>query len=212
MTPIRRAYLDAASSTVALLSTDAVAAAWAKPSALDGMTVGGLGAHLASQVLYPARVLAAPEPDGEHLSLAEHYGRAAWLGADLEADANVAIRTGSKASAEVGPAEIAADAAAALETLRTGLPDAPDDRVVSPPSGAWTLSLDDHLLTRMMEMAVHGDDLAVSVGVATPELPDDVIEPVLDLLVRIATRRHGQVAILRALSRSERSPESIAAF
>jgi hypothetical protein len=202
---IRDAYLDAAASTVALLGDPAVAAAWSEPSALAGMTVGGLAAHLASQLLYPARVLAEPEPDGELLELAEHYGRAAWLGADLDADANVAIRSGSEKAAAAGAAEIADTAAAALVSLRELIAAAPADRVVSPPSGSWTLSLDDHLLTRVMEMAVHGDDLAVSVGIATPELPPDAIGPVFELLTGIAVARHGQVAVLRALSRSERA-------
>ena len=31
----------------------------------------------------------------------------------------------------------------------------------------WSLSMDDFLLTRMIEMMVHSDDLAVSLGVDT---------------------------------------------
>jgi hypothetical protein len=63
----------------------------------------------------------------------------------------------------------------------------------------------------MMEIAVHSDDLASSVGVATPELPDTVLGPVLDLLVGVSVRRHGQTAVLRALSRAERAG-SVTAF
>jgi hypothetical protein len=209
---MRDVYLEVAASTVALLGDEAVAARWASPSALADMTVGGLAAHLASQVLYPARVLSEPQPEGERLSLPEHYARAAWLGADLDADANVAIRSGSEKVAAGGAAEIAGAAASALSSLREMLPSTPPDRAVSPPSGSWTLSLDDHLLTRVMEMAVHGDDLAVSVGVPTPELPEAAIGPVLQLLTAIAVRRHGQLAVLRALSRRERAKSPISAF
>jgi len=63
-----------------------------------------------------------------------------------------------------------------------------------------------------MEIAVHSDDLAVSAGIDTPDLPAAVIEPVVDLLTRIAVRRHGQPAVLRALSRAERAPDTIAAI
>jgi hypothetical protein len=57
----------------------------------------------------------------------------------------------------------------------------------------------------MLEVVVHADDLAVSVGIPTPELPDDVFAPVRDLLVRLSVRRHGQAAVVRALSRRERA-------
>jgi hypothetical protein len=80
------------------------------------------------------------------------------------------------------------------------------------PWAGWSLSLPDFLLTRMMEIAVHSDDLAVSVDVATPALSDDALRPVLGLLSDLAVRRHGAAAVLRALSRAERAPASIAAF
>jgi hypothetical protein len=92
------------------------------------------------------------------------------------------------------------------------LASAPEDRVVLIPWQGWALSLDDFLLTRMMEIAVHSDDLAVSVGVPAPRLPDTVLQPVIGLLTRLAIRRHGQSAVLSALSRSERAPDSISAF
>jgi hypothetical protein len=55
------------------------------------------------------------------------------------------------------------------------------------------------------------DDLAVSLGVPTPLLPDPVFDPVRDLLVRLAVRRHSQSAVISALTRRERAG-SIAAF
>jgi hypothetical protein len=76
----------------------------------------------------------------------------------------------------------------------------------------WALPTDDYLTTRMMEMVVHGDDLAASVGVDTPTYPDDVARPVLDLLTGVAVRRHGLTDVVRALSRPQRAPRSISAF
>jgi hypothetical protein len=63
-----------------------------------------------------------------------------------------------------------------------------------------------------MEIAVHGDDLAVSVDVPTPAFPDEVFAPVVALLTGLAARRHGQAALLRALSRSERAPATVSAL
>jgi hypothetical protein len=86
-----------------------------------------------------------------------------------------------------------------------------DDRPARMPSwGPWSVSLDDLVLTRLIEVVVHCDDLAISVGVPTPALPGT--DTVVATLARIAVRRHGPVAVLRGLSRAERAPESISAF
>jgi hypothetical protein len=52
----------------------------------------------------------------------------------------------------------------------------------------------------------------VGVGLPTPEFSDDALGAVLALLTGVAVRRHGQTAVVRALSRRERAPASIAAF
>ena len=76
----------------------------------------------------------------------------------------------------------------------------------------WSLRLDDFLLTRLVELSVHLDDLATSLGVPGPALSDAVTVPVRHLLVDLAAERHGDVAVLRALSRSERAPRTVSAF
>ena len=85
------------------------------------------------------------------------------------------------------------------------------DPVLIPWHG-WSLAAYDFLVTRMMEIVVHSDDLAASVGVETPEFPDDVVAPVLALLADVAVRRHGQAAVVRTLSRPQRAPRSVSAF
>ncbi|MFJ7947944.1 hypothetical protein ACIQ6K_30495 [Streptomyces sp. NPDC096354] len=67
-------------------------------------------------------------------------------------------------------------------------------------------------MTRTMELAVHMDDLAVGVGIATPELSTTAFDPVLTLLAGLAARRHGQAAPLRAPARAERAPSAINAL
>src|SRR5205814_4863179 len=171
-----------------------------------------LAAHLAVQVRFVPRTLTDPPPPGEVVTLDGHYTRAAWVGADLDDETNVQIRRGGEQSAAEGPGAVAAGTAGAVEELRTLLAQAPADRLVHPPAGPWALLLDDFLVTRMMEIAVHSDDLAYSVGIPTPDLPPEVLGPVLGLLSRLAVRRHGQAAVLRGLTRAERAPASIVAF
>jgi len=74
------------------------------------------------------------------------------------------------------------------------------------------LRTDDFLVVRLMEIVVHADDLACSVGVASPAFSPEVLEPVLALLAALAARRRGQDAVLRALSRHQRSAGSVSAF
>ncbi|MBA9007576.1 maleylpyruvate isomerase N-terminal domain-containing protein [Thermomonospora cellulosilytica] len=204
-------YLETAASALALLTDPAVAGQWSRPSALQGFTVGGLAEHLALQISSVTAVLAA-EPAQQVVGLLEHYSRMTWLGADLDAEPNAAIRRNGEERAAEGPAALAGQAEAALAELRTVLPGLPPDRPVRAMRYEWSLRLDDLLTTRVMEMAVHSDDLAVSVGIPTPALPPHAVEVVTALLTRLAVRRHGPTAVLRALSRAERAPATISAF
>lgn len=210
--PIADAYLQAAEAAVSLLADPAVAAAWPQPSALAQLSVGGLAAHLARQVIRVPEVLDAPAPPDPLLTAIDHYQHSEWVAADLDSEANTAIRDRGEQDAAVGAEAVVANATEALARLRQRLPAEPSDRLVRAPWLSWSLTLDDFLLTRLLEIAVHCDDLAVSVGVATPPLPPAALDPVLDLLGRLAVRRHGPIAVLRALSRAERAPGSIAAI
>jgi hypothetical protein len=211
MSAVRSAYAEAAAAAVTLLTEPAVAAAWDQPSALPHWRVGGLAGHLARQVTSVPLVLGQPAGEAP-ITLLDHYARVSWLGNEPEHEANVAIRRDSDVAAADGPAVLAARAATTLEALRRTLPAEPADRVVHLPWGPWSLSLDDFLITRMMEIAVHCDDLACSAAIPAAELPPEVTGPVLALLSRLAVRRHGFPAVLRALSRAERAPATIAAF
>jgi hypothetical protein len=208
----RDAYVIAADSVIELLSKDEVAARWDQPSALDEWTVAGLAGHLAGQVFTGVELLEAEPADQPPIPVDEHYARAAWVGATLDEEVNVGIREGGDANAAAGHAHLVGRVLAARDRVADLLASTPEDRVVLIPWQGWALSLDDFLLTRMMEIAVHSDDLAVSVGVPAPRLPDTVLQPVIRLLTRLAIRRHGQSAVLSALSRSERAPDSISAF
>lgn len=212
MTGYREDFLAMARSAAGLVREPAVRGAWGEPSALPKLGVGGLAGHLAHQVLVVPEVLAAPATDEPTVPLLEHYQRSEWIGADLDADINVGIRNRGEQTAAQGPVELAARVDSTIGELAGGLTTVPDRPVRLAHWGSWSLTLDDFLVTRMLELAVHSDDLAVSVGVPTPELPPGAEHTVIDLLSRLAVRRHGPSNVLRALSRAERAPATIAAF
>jgi hypothetical protein len=209
---IEGAYLEIAAPAVALLGAPEVAASWEKPSALAEMTVGGLAGHLAHQIFSVSLALREPASQEAPIPLLEHYARAAWIDAPLDDEVNAGIRARGERTASEGALPLMERARVALAEQPAELAASGADRVVFIPYAGWALSLDDFLVTRTMELAVHMDDLAVSVGVPTPELPAAAFDHVLMLLGRLAVRRHGQSALLRALSRAERAPSVINAF
>lgn len=212
MTQVRELYLSVADTAAKLLAAPEVADGWHQPSALAKLSVQGLAGHLAGQVFFIPTVLAEPVPTEPAISIHEYYARVSWIGSDLDTPFNQAIRSGGEEEAADGPAALAARVAECVEELRGILPTAPDRLVRRPTWGPWSISLDDFIASRMLELAVHSDDLAHSVGLPTPKFPAPAVETVVDLLSRIALRRHGATNVLRALSRSERAPASISAL
>jgi hypothetical protein len=202
-------FLTAAALSLGLLGLPQVGGRWASPSALPKMSVGALACHLGRQTVRAAELLCAATDLPSLGSADEHYQRAAWV-TTTSPDDPANDRTLDDEEAEQGPAALVARTGSALETARGLLAEGVRDVVPIPWQG-WSLARADFLLTRLLEIVVHSDDLAVSVGVPTPEFPEDVFGPVRDLLVRLAVRRHGQSAVIGTLTRTERA-RSISAF
>ena len=203
-------FLTAAQISADLARRPEVAEHWTEESACAGMSVGGLAHHLVLQLTNTVHILAAEPRDDAPIPLLEHYERAAWVTASLDDEVNVRIREDADGDASSGPDGLSS----VIEGTLADLPDLlarSADAVLIPWQG-WSLSTEDYLTTRLMEMVVHSDDLAASVGVPTPEFPEDVLGPVFTLLTGVAARRHGQVAVVRALSRPQRAPDIVSAF
>jgi hypothetical protein len=206
----RTAFLDAAQTAAVLLRAPALAERWTQPSALPGFTVGGLARHLANQVTHTIDYLAT-EPGDNAIPVLEHYTRNSWTVSGQDSPANRGIlERGERDAALTNPKQLADDVDAALATLRETVPAQAAGRVVD--FGEWGLLIDDFLLTRVMELVVHCDDVATSLDMPTPEMPAAATEATIDLLSRVAAWRHGPLAVVRALSREERAPASIAAL
>ena len=208
----RDRFLAAARIAGDLVRRPGVSARWGEESACAGMSVGGLACHLGSQIDLAARLLRAGPSELTPIPLAEHYARAAWVRSGPDDEANVGIREGSDAQAAEGPAVLTALLDRRLAELPAVLDGVGSGDPVLIPWQGWALTAHDFLVTRMMETVVHSDDLAASVDLDTPEFPDEVVAPVLDLLTGLAVRRHGSTALVRTLTRPQRAPGSIAAF
>jgi hypothetical protein len=180
------------------------------------MSVGALACHLGRQVLRVAELVpvdpeAAVGTDLPVLESADaHYARAAWV-TSTSPDDPVNDRSLDDADAALGHTALLERVADAFATAEAALTGGSAGDVVALPWQGWSLRRDDFLLTRLLEIVVHCDDLALSVEVPTPEFPDEVFAPVRDLLVRLAVRRHGQSAVLSTLTRRERA-RAISAF
>jgi hypothetical protein len=206
----RQVVLRAAEQVSALVRRPEVAAAWEQESACAGMTVGGLARHLIGQPVFVATLTRRQPPaEAEVIGILEHYNRAAWVREDLEGETNRSIRESSDDQAAEGVDAAVGELDQALATLGTM-----DDvqALTYLPWQGWALSTDDFLVTRLMEMVVHSDDLAASVAVKAPDFGPDVLDPVLRLLTALSLRRHGQDALIRTLTRPQRAPEAITAF
>jgi uncharacterized protein (TIGR03083 family) len=195
------AYLSAAEAVSGLLRSPELDARWDQPSALAGFQVSGLAGHLARGVFTVEGYLAAPEPDSRDMVTAEVY---VSMVATLTDDDNRRIIDRGRTDAGPGPDDLRARYDAALARLRTVLPTLSPSRPM-PMFGGNVLPLRDCLVTRLVELLIHADDLAVSLAVPTPSFPGEAAEPVLELLLRHAHRRHGTAALLRAFTRAERA-------
>ncbi len=208
----RAAFIQATAVVVELVSLPEVAERWTDESACAGMSIGGLAHHLVAQADNAVRFLSAPPTDDEPIALLEHYARAAWVNSGHDSAANQGIREVADSHAEVGVEGVIATSRAALEALPGVLAAEREPDTVHIAWQGWSLTTEDWLVTRLMETVVHADDLAASIGVPTPEFPEEAMRPVLALLTDLSVRRHGQSAVIRALARSERADGSVAAF
>jgi hypothetical protein len=207
---IRPAFLDSADVAAAVLRQPVVAERWSAPSALPGFSVGGLAWHLANQITRTLAALEAP-PGADPITVMDHFTGAGWMNSPVDGADNVAILQRSEGAApQSTAADLVAEVDAALAELRTVVPAQHPDRAVD--IGRWALTVDDFLLTRVLELVVHTDDLAVSLDLPAPEPPAAAAEATVDLLGRLAVWRHGALPVVRALARRERAPASIAAL
>lgn len=203
MATIRTIYLSAARVVPEVVTS--AAEHWSEPSSLPGWTIGGLTGHLVRGVATVARYLDQPTPPrGPEMDAVDYFDTLDLRGEDFS---QAVIQRGDEEAAD-GPVMVAERVAAWVDSLEERLPGLAVDRRVAA-LDAFALTLDEYLKTRLVELVVHHADLAVSLDV--PEMPAGARAIAIDVLVALARRRHGDRAIIDALTRAERAG-SIAYF
>jgi Mycothiol maleylpyruvate isomerase N-terminal domain len=205
---VRPAYLSAAATALVLLGESALSAAWDAPTAVSGFTLGALAGHLARGGIWAVEEYldgAAPGPEVELWDAATYY---AFI--PLESDSPIwgAVRDRAQELAKLGGSAVVEQAGGALERLGERITKAAPDATIAVIEGIPML-LDEFLRTRLVELLVHSDDLAVSLGIATPTFSADAVAVVTHLATDIARRRAGDLAVLRAQFRPERQPSPV---
>lgn len=196
--------LVAADAFTEVVATPAVADAWGSTSACPPYTVGGLVAHTAASVAWFADLLTSDAPAGDppllaadayyptvdaggeevHAALVRHGNDRAMKGVDAN---RAYLRDVVEALREAAGSGAARDR---LLDLRPGMP------------GAMTV--DDFARTRLVELVVHGDDVAASVGGELTVAPA-VGDALLTYLVDWGRSARGDLGLVRAFVRGERA-------
>jgi hypothetical protein len=202
MNEIRSAFMASIDVARSVLAAPGIAARWREPSALKGLSVGGLAGHLFRAVGAVGAYLGRPEPETTPVPAARYF--VAILGdADLESPLHTSIREKGEQGGAVEHAALLSQFDALCDGLRRRLDAEPSERKLKAFQDI-VLTLDDFLVTRVIEVVVHTDDLAASAELDDPPFPNHVVRMAIDAMVGIAQVRHGDLAVVRALSRRER--------
>ena len=203
--------MSAADRFSELLRDERIGASWREDSALAGMTIGMLAAHAGRAITQVLVLLELPRPDGgrEVVSAERYFARMSGT-ADRSAELNRGVEARSREDAGAGWEALIGRCAAAREALAVRLAAEPAGRRVPVPHRpSEQLFLDEYLRTRLVEIAVHADDLRVSLGDPADLVAfvdSDATGAAIEVLAGAARERSGDLAVLRALARRERDP------
>jgi Mycothiol maleylpyruvate isomerase N-terminal domain len=219
------AFLEAARHAGRVLCDPAIGEDWHRPSVLSRMDVGSVAGHVylvvrrvnkhldAQRTLTGAVDPGTPDrPVPKQTVIVEVPARHLPTirvadEDDLDADLHVQVRRDGERIAERGWSSVVSSYAALVEVLAARLADPPD--VIVPLGGSSPVLFAPYLASRVAELLVHADDLAVSVGLDVSPPSVNAVSVALTFLVESARAMHGDVAVLRAFARRERTPPGI---
>jgi len=202
LTERRRVFLDTSRAALEFVADEGFARAWDGPSALAEFSLRGLVGHLFRATGSVEAYLDRDEPTEPPIDAATYYNEAVGE-TNLGSELHRAVRERGEDAAGAGHAALVDEWTALIERLATRLANEPSERLVRV-FRDLVLSLDDYLVTRLVELVVHTDDLAASLERKPPLLPRAAFEATISCLVEVARLRHGDEAVVRALARRER--------
>jgi Mycothiol maleylpyruvate isomerase N-terminal domain len=197
---IQALFFAGARTVVEAIADPAVEAAWDRPSVLEEQLVGSVAGHLARSAIWVvAEYLKTGNPaGGPDFASASEYFAAVAVGASPEVLRSVRDR--GAAAAALGREEILRQCREDLSWLDTELELLPANHLMAV-IGGKVMTLSDYLATRVVEQAVHLDDLARSAEREPWPLPAEHLSLAISVGTDIACRVHGPDATLRALYR-----------
>lgn len=202
---VRALVVEAVTQAAELIATPATAERWDQPSALEGMTVGALAAHLVraagATIAYLDRTPPDRRPDGDLLTSVTYFHAA------VDSPIHDQIKDVSAAESAIGHEATMHKCRQLAADLETRLAAEPADRLVAA-LGGRLLTLDDFCRTRLIEVLLHLDDLAVSTGQTRPATDPEGAAIIIEICMNIARDRNGDWGVLYALTRAERSGDT----
>jgi hypothetical protein len=180
-----------------------VGAAWDGPSALAQMKVGAVAGHL---LLVVRRVEAHLDEEEPPVNDVRSTGTYTWLrvgeAEDLGRAEHRAVRADGDRVAQWGWDAVRTGYSERVENLAAQLAVHRPRAVLV---GDNIMEFESYLVTRIIELLIHTDDLAVSVGLPPRPPAAAAMDLALPVLVDAARGIHGDLLVLRALSRRERA-------
>ena len=208
------AFRAAAEAFGEIVARPEVGKAWEQPSALEGYSVGAIVAHVNAAIGWLLPLLdAPPQPDLRPTPRDELFHFVHGLKIDPEGAGRHPIhdvlRDQFERTAGRGWESNRDKFRGLVERLTARLEGESGDRLLDlRPTVPLVVRLGDWLPTRVLELVVHGDDLASSVGIDAP-LPESAATVTIDVMLTIARAVHGDLAVVRALARRERAGTAV---
>jgi hypothetical protein len=201
-TRVVAAFGDSGARVHAVLASDAVAEAWEADSILPEMLVGDVAGHLVAVLIMFDRCYDAPTPPG--VSPVEPVGGHASIrladASDLERPPFRTPRDGGRRVGARGHAAAVERFDGLLSRVDARLRDDGPSRPILVGDETTPMTLRAFTTTRIVELVVHADDLAESVGAAIPPPSADASTIVIDHFVSSVRQRIGDAATIRALA------------
>lgn len=198
-------FLSAIDTARPLLDQDQLRRSWAQPSSLERMTNGELAGHLARALFNVATYLDTTSPEDPVDAAAYFTALSGVRAPDLDENLATSVRERAREEAEAGLDALRDRWDETRAGVEAGLRSVDPSTVIAVKGSA--MAVEDYLVTRMVEVVIHTDDLATGLGVETPIFEPEVWTAVLDCLWRIARRTSEPLAIMRRMSRIERSED-----